>query len=111
MSKVHTCTHNCHAALQEGVTDEPVKGMVLPFQPLSLTFQNMSYFVNMPKVQLPASGSSSAGQQCVVGPRIMPAGRGWLSDALSSIMLLRSHNLAAVHPTGCTSCALALDTA
>ena len=29
---------------------EPAKGMVLPFLPLSLTFQNMSYFVKMPKV-------------------------------------------------------------
>ena len=31
-------------------TFEPAKGMVLPFLPLSLTFQNMSYFVKMPKV-------------------------------------------------------------
>lgn len=26
------------------------RGMILPFQPLSLTFDNMSYFVDMPAV-------------------------------------------------------------
>lgn len=26
------------------------KGMILPFQPLSMTFHNVNYFVDMPKV-------------------------------------------------------------
>ena len=26
------------------------RGMILPFQPLSLTFHNMNYYVDMPKV-------------------------------------------------------------
>lgn len=28
----------------------PRKGMILPFQPLTMTFHNVNYFVDMPKV-------------------------------------------------------------
>jgi hypothetical protein len=28
------------------------KGMILPFQPLTMTFHNVNYFVDMPKVCL-----------------------------------------------------------
>lgn len=30
--------------------DEGRKGMILPFQPLTMTFHNVNYFVDMPKV-------------------------------------------------------------
>ena len=29
------------------------KGMILPFQPLTMTFHNVNYFVDMPKVCFP----------------------------------------------------------
>jgi len=30
--------------------DSNKKGMILPFQPLTMTFHNVNYFVDMPKV-------------------------------------------------------------
>ena len=30
--------------------DSKKKGMILPFQPLKMTFHNVNYFVDMPKV-------------------------------------------------------------
>ena len=32
------------------LNQEPKKGMVLPFQPLSLAFNHVSYYVDMPAV-------------------------------------------------------------
>ena len=41
------------SASQRGM-GRSTKGMVLPFQPLSLTFHHMFYYVPMPKVQAAA---------------------------------------------------------
>lgn len=37
---------------QEGSIAAKRKGMVLPFEPLSLTFDDIKYYVNMPKVSI-----------------------------------------------------------
>lgn len=35
--------------LKKSATDERKKGMILPFKPLTMTFHNLNYFVDMPK--------------------------------------------------------------
>ena len=44
---VHACVQGTNSAKVMGSSD---KGMVLPFQPLSLTFHHMDYYVKLPKV-------------------------------------------------------------
>lgn len=45
----------CQTCAQKGVRK---KGMILPFQPLAMTFHNVNYFVDMPKVCLPGDFTS-----------------------------------------------------
>lgn len=43
----------CTAASKSGTDggeENKKKGMILPFQPLTMTFHNLNYFVDMPKV-------------------------------------------------------------
>ena len=35
----------------------PKKGMILPFQPLAMSFDSVNYFVDMPPVRIPSSCS------------------------------------------------------
>ena len=39
------------------------KGMVLPFDPLDLTFHHLNYYVDLPKVRIPVAWQASAYQQ------------------------------------------------
>ena len=41
--------------------------MVLPFDPLDLTFHHLNYYVDLPKVRIPVAWQASAYQQiCTV---------------------------------------------
>ena len=53
---VHARVQGTNSAKVMGASD---KGMVLPFQPLSLTFHHMDYYVKLPKVPaLPVHGAA-----------------------------------------------------
>ena len=41
---------NLHSRSSNSDVNAPRKGMVLPFQPLSLAFNHVSYYVDMPAV-------------------------------------------------------------
>lgn len=50
-------TENLNMAGQENKEtkiDAPKRGMVLPFQPLSLAFNHVNYYVDMPAVSQPS---------------------------------------------------------
>lgn len=52
ISGVQMAIRNTGTSANEAVNSEPRRGMVLPFEPLSLSFNHVNYYVDMPAVRL-----------------------------------------------------------
>lgn len=52
ISGVQMAIRNTGTSANEAVNSEPRRGMVLPFEPLSLSFNHVNYYVDMPAVCL-----------------------------------------------------------